>query len=61
MKPMFMAALLIFGAILLFFGKIVSVYAANCIYDGRSYPPGTRIGPYVCQPDGTWKDTSRRN
>jgi len=33
--------------------------AANCIYNGRSYPPGTKIGPLVCQPDGTWKDTSR--
>lgn len=59
MKPISMLMLLIFGTVALFLGKITSVYAANCIYDGRSYPPGTRIGPFVCQPDGTWKDTSR--
>jgi hypothetical protein len=22
--------------------------------DGRSVPPGTVIGPYICRPDGTW-------
>lgn len=28
---------------------------ADCVYNGRSYPTGTVIGPLVCQPDGTWK------
>jgi hypothetical protein len=29
----------------------------NCLCvtpDGREVPPGTRDGPYVCLPDGTW-------
>jgi hypothetical protein len=28
---------------------------ADCIYDGRVYPTGTRIGPLECMPDGTWR------
>jgi hypothetical protein len=28
---------------------------ADCIYEGQRYPTGTRIGPYVCRPDGTWQ------
>ncbi len=32
-----------------------SATLADCVYDGRSYPTGTVIGPFVCQPDGTWK------
>lgn len=29
----------------------------NCLCvtpDGREVPPGTRYGPHVCLPDGTW-------
>jgi len=26
---------------------------ADCEYEGRIYPEGTRIGPYVCV-DGRW-------
>ncbi len=29
--------------------------AKDCVYEGRSYPPGTRIGPLTCQDDGTWR------
>ena len=28
---------------------------ANCTYNGSSYPTGTRIGPLVCQSDGSWR------
>ncbi len=28
---------------------------ADCRLDGTSYPTGTRIGPLVCQPDGSWR------
>jgi hypothetical protein len=29
---------------------------ADCIGpDGNSYPTGTRLGPLVCQADGTWQ------
>jgi hypothetical protein len=28
---------------------------AGCIYNGKAYPTGTRVGPLVCMPDGTWK------
>lgn len=26
---------------------------ADCVHEGRSYPEGTRLGPYVCQ-NGQW-------
>lgn len=32
-----------------------SATLADCVYNGRTYPPGTVIGPLVCQPDGNWK------
>jgi len=33
----------------------VKLALADCIYDGKAYPTGTRIGPLVCMPDGTWQ------
>jgi hypothetical protein len=33
----------------------VSAAYAGCSYNGRPYPTGTRLGPYTCQPDGTWR------
>ncbi len=27
--------------------------SADCVYEGKSYPEGTKIGPYVCS-DGKW-------
>lgn len=33
----------------------ISAAYADCVYNGRTYPTGTRLGPYVCQADGTWK------
>lgn len=45
--------------------KIIYLYAliamfapsawANCIYNGKTYPTGTKLGELTCQPDGTWK------
>jgi len=32
---------------------ISSVAAADCIYQGQSYPQGTVIGPFVCT-NGQW-------
>lgn len=40
--------------LLLLTGMTLDAYAA-CTYKGRTYPTGSRVGPYVCQPDGTWK------
>ncbi len=50
--------------ILLFSINVCLVYAQpqeGCIYEGRRYPVGTRIGPYVCQPDGSWLRVGRSN
>lgn len=33
----------------------LSAAYADCIWQGKSYPTGTRIGGLACQPDGTWK------
>ena len=32
---------------------IGSISYADCVYEGVSYPEGTKIGPYVCE-DGSW-------
>jgi hypothetical protein len=47
MKTLIFSLLLVLGS--------VSVAHADCYYDGTSYPAGTRIGPLVCQADGTWE------
>jgi hypothetical protein len=28
---------------------------ADCYYNGRAYPSGTRLGDRVCAPDGQWR------
>jgi hypothetical protein len=28
---------------------------ADCLWQGKSYPTGTRIGGLTCQADGSWK------
>ena len=28
---------------------------ADCKFNGKDYPTGTRIGPFVCSADGSWK------
>ena len=32
---------------------------ADCSFNGRSYPTGTRIGDRICMPDGTWQPRQR--
>lgn len=59
MKPIILITALCAEVIFTLAWTIAPAYAANCIYNGKSYPPGTRIGPLVCQPNGTWKDKSR--
>ena len=28
---------------------------ADCLYQGRPYPTGTKIGGLTCQANGTWR------
>jgi hypothetical protein len=28
---------------------------ARCMYEGQSYPTGTRVGNLTCQADGRWR------
>jgi len=28
---------------------------ADCVYKGRSYPAGSKIGGLTCQADGSWR------
>ena len=35
-----------------------TVAQAACSYNGRQYPTGSQVGPYVCQSDGTWQKTN---
>lgn len=39
--------------VLLLVTMSVSAVYADCWYNGRTYPEGTVIGPYVCS-DGKW-------
>lgn len=40
--------------LILLIGTVSTAYAADCKYNGRYYPPGSILGPYVCSADGTW-------
>jgi hypothetical protein len=33
----------------------VAAASAECSYNGKAYPTGTKLGPYTCQSDGTWR------
>src|SRR5437870_1666431 len=44
--------LVIFSVI---FVCLTSIAHANCSSNGRAYPPGARLGPSVCMPNGTWQ------
>ncbi len=39
--------------VLLLFTVTASAVYADCVYNGRTYPEGTVIGPYVCS-GGNW-------
>ena len=41
-------------SLLLIFSFSVSAAYADCNYNGQVYPVGTRVGPYICKPDGSW-------
>lgn len=34
---------------------VASPARADCTYEGQPYKTGETVGPYTCQPDGTWK------
>ncbi len=59
MKTLILTTALCIEVLLTLAWTITPALAANCIYNGKSYSPGTRIGPLVCQANGTWKDTSK--
>lgn len=40
--------------IFLLIGITPAAYA-DCIFDGKSYQTGEKIGGFECQADGTWK------
>jgi len=40
--------------VLIICGSALSAWA-DCVYQGRSYPTGTRIGDLTCQADGSWR------
>jgi hypothetical protein len=44
----------VFILLILLFSMVGTAYA-DCLYNGVYYPTGTRLGPYICQADGTWK------
>ena len=41
--------------IALFAFILASEANADCVYGGKSYPTGTRVGNSTCQADGTWR------
>jgi hypothetical protein len=41
--------------VLILCSAAASAASADCVYQGKSYPTGTKIGDRTCQPDGTWK------
>ncbi len=38
----------------IFFINLTTVAYADCIFEGVSYPEGTRLGSLICK-DGTWQ------
>lgn len=38
---------------ILFFFVLVESVSADCVYNGKNYPEGTIMGPYVCR-DNQW-------
>ena len=52
MKTKFLAIFILMSII--FVPTVQAQQQKPCIYNGKSYPSGTSLGPYVCR-DGTWK------
>ena len=53
MEMRFIKTVFLIGVLLGVCGIFADV-CADCIYAGQSYPTGTIINGYVCEPDGTW-------
>jgi len=41
--------------IAILFASVTMAEPKGCIYQGKLYPVGTKLGDLTCQPDGTWK------
>lgn len=52
MKTKFLAIFILMSII--FVPTVQAQQEKPCIYNGQNYPPGTRLGPYVCK-NGRWK------
>ena len=37
------------------FFSVSNIALADCVYDGKEYPPGTVIDGLTCQDDDSWK------
>jgi hypothetical protein len=51
----FICPVSIFALIL---GSAAVVYA-DCTHNGQNYQTGQTVGPYVCMPDGSWRNRNR--
>lgn len=47
-------ALSVFSAIGFQF-LVVAPAKADCEFQGKQFPTGAVVGPYICMPDGTWQ------
>jgi hypothetical protein len=43
------------GVLLLLSLCSASDVLADCVYGGRIYPTGARVGNLTCQPNGSWR------
>jgi hypothetical protein len=49
-----MKTILFVSAMLLTITLATPVFA-GCLYNGKEYPTGARVGPLVCTSNGTWQ------
>lgn len=42
---------------LIFLMSCTTAVYADCIFEGVSYPTGTKLGSLVCMPDGSWQSS----
>lgn len=46
---------LVGGMVMVLLLGSVKEAAATCTLNGAAYQTGTRVGPYTCMPDGSWR------
>jgi hypothetical protein len=46
---------LVAGVVIVLMVGSVEEAAATCTLNGAAYQTGTRVGPYTCMPDGSWR------